>query len=125
MPWHSETKGNVAASNINSLEATMQEFISTTKTMLQEHSTSIKHQGNMLLTQGALFQSHSSSLRALETQVTKRNGKEQCSALFLRSGKEINKEDKLGGKYVEDPTPSHVQKEPKFLDDSPIEEDKR
>ncbi|KAL4383998.1 hypothetical protein GQ457_15G015910 [Hibiscus cannabinus] len=140
-----QTKGNASASNINSLEATMQEFISTTKTMLQEHYASIKHQGNMLQTQGALLQSHSSSLRALETQVgqiaqslhvrphgnlpsntevTKSNGKEQCSALTLRSGKEINKEDKFGGKSVEDPTPSHVQKEPEFLDYSPIEEDK-
>ncbi|KAK8698068.1 hypothetical protein V6N13_114199 [Hibiscus sabdariffa] len=69
MPWDSETKGNASASNNNSLEATMQEFISTTKTMLQEHSASIKHQGNMLQTQRALLQSHSSSLRALETQV--------------------------------------------------------
>ncbi|KAK8704997.1 hypothetical protein V6N13_048608 [Hibiscus sabdariffa] len=59
-----------------------------------------------------------------DTEVTKRNGKEQCSALTLRSGKEINKENKFGGKLVEDPTPSHLQKEPKFLDDSPIEEDK-
>ncbi|KAK8510799.1 hypothetical protein V6N12_009641 [Hibiscus sabdariffa] len=69
MPWHSETKGNTSSSNSNSMEATMQEFISTTKTMLQEHSASIKHHGNMLQTQGALLQSHSSSLRALETQV--------------------------------------------------------
>ncbi|KAK9006473.1 hypothetical protein V6N11_035510 [Hibiscus sabdariffa] len=58
------------------------------------------------------------------TEVTKSNGKEQCSALTLRSGKEINKEDKFGGKSVEDPTPSHVQKELEILDDSPIEEDK-
>ncbi|KAK8613604.1 hypothetical protein V6N13_101362 [Hibiscus sabdariffa] len=145
MPWHSETKGNAPISNRSSMEATMQEFISTTKTMLQEHSTSIKHQGNMLQTQGALLQSHSSSLRALETQVgqiaqalqvrphgnlpsntevTKCNGKEQCSALNLRSGKEINKDDKFGGSHVEDPTPSHVQKEPEFVNDSSIEEDK-
>ncbi|KAK8562494.1 hypothetical protein V6N12_010572 [Hibiscus sabdariffa] len=145
MPWHSETKGNAPISNSSSMEATMQEFISTTKTMLHEHSTSIKHQGNMLQTQGALLQSHSSSLRAIETQVgqiaqalqvrphgnlpsntevTKCNGKEQCSALTLRSGKEINKDDKFGGSHVEDPTPSHVQKEPEFVDDSSIEEDK-
>ncbi|KAK8554077.1 hypothetical protein V6N12_031055 [Hibiscus sabdariffa] len=145
MPWHSETKGNASASNNNSLEATMQEFISTTKTMLQERSALIKHQGNMLQTQGALLQSHNSSLQAVETQVgqitqalhvrphenlpsntevTKSNEKDQCSALTLRSGKEINKEDKFGGKSVEDPTPSHVQKEPEVLEDSPIEEDK-
>ncbi|KAK8713711.1 hypothetical protein V6N13_148922 [Hibiscus sabdariffa] len=129
MPWHSETKGNTSASNSNSMEATMQEFISTTKTMLQEHSASIKHQGNMLQTQGALLQSHSSSLRALETkvgqiaqalqvrplgnlpsstEVTKSNAKQQCSALTLRSGKEINKDDKFGGKSMEDPIPSDV-----------------
>ncbi|KAK8585387.1 hypothetical protein V6N13_076261 [Hibiscus sabdariffa] len=145
MPWHSEPKGNASASNSNSMEATMQEFISTTKTMLQEHSASIKHHGNMLQTQGALLQSHSSSLRTLETQVgqiaqalqvrphgnlpsntevTKSNGKEQCSALTLRSGKEINKDDKLRGKPLEDSTPSDWQKEPKFVIDSPIEEDK-
>ncbi|KAK8619703.1 hypothetical protein V6N13_135985 [Hibiscus sabdariffa] len=115
MPWHSKTKGNASSSNNNSLEATMQEFISTTKTMLQEHSASIKHQGNMLQTQGALLESHNSSLRALEiqveqiaqalhvrphgnltsnTEVTKSNGKEQCSALTLRSdkGEKLDKE---------------------------------
>ncbi|KAL4272348.1 hypothetical protein GQ457_13G013560 [Hibiscus cannabinus] len=130
MPWHSESKGNAPVSSSNLMEATMQEFISTTKTMLQEHSASIKHHENMLQTQGALLQSHSSSLRALETQlgqiaqalqvkphgnlpnnteVTKSNGKEQFSALTLRS---------------EDPTPSDVQKKPEVEIDSPIEEDK-
>ncbi|KAK8684264.1 hypothetical protein V6N13_040294 [Hibiscus sabdariffa] len=145
MPWHSESKGNAPVSSSNSMEATMQEFISTTKTMLQEHSTSIKHHGNMLQTQGALLQSHSSLLRALETQlgqiaqalqvrpqgnlpsnteVTKSNGKEQCSALTLRSGKEINKDDKFTGKPMEDPTLSDEQKEPEVEIDYPIEEDK-
>ncbi|KAK8698039.1 hypothetical protein V6N13_114171 [Hibiscus sabdariffa] len=144
MPWHSESKGNAPVCSSNSMEATMQEFISTTKIMLQEHSASIKHHGNMLQTQGALLQSHSSSLRALETQVgqiaqalqvrpqgnlpsntevTKINGKEQCSALTLRSGKEINKDDKFGGKPMEDPTPSDEQKESEDVIDSPIEED--
>ncbi|KAL4297482.1 hypothetical protein GQ457_12G015360 [Hibiscus cannabinus] len=69
MPWHSESKGNAPVSSRNSMEATMQELISATKTMLQEHYASIKHQQNMLQTQGALLQSHSSSLRALETKV--------------------------------------------------------
>ncbi|KAL4342153.1 hypothetical protein GQ457_08G025220 [Hibiscus cannabinus] len=133
MPWHSESKGNAPVSSSNSMEATMQEFISTTKTMLQEHYTSIKHHENMLQTQGALLQSHGSSLRALETQVgqiaqalqvTKSNGKEHCSPLTLRSGKEINKDDKFGGKPVEDPTPSNEQEEPEVEIDSPIEEDK-
>ncbi|KAL4291117.1 hypothetical protein GQ457_14G020990 [Hibiscus cannabinus] len=145
IPWHSESKGNAPVSSSNSMEATMQEFVSTTKTMLQEHSTSIKHHGNMLQTQGALLQSHGSSLRALETQVvqiaqalqarpqgnlpsntevTKRDGKEHCSALTLRSGKEINKDDKYGGKPVEDPTPSDEQEEPEVEIDSSIKEDK-
>ncbi|KAL4378750.1 hypothetical protein GQ457_02G023750 [Hibiscus cannabinus] len=121
MPWHSESKGNAPLSSSNSMEATMQEFISTTKTMLQEHSTSIKHHWNMLQTQGALLQSHSSSLRALETQVGQIA---QAFALTLRSGKEINKDDKFGGKHVEDPTPSNEQKELEVEIDSPIEEDK-
>ncbi|KAK8713253.1 hypothetical protein V6N13_148475 [Hibiscus sabdariffa] len=145
MPWHSESKGNAPVSSSNSMEATMQEFISTTKTMLQEHSASIKHHGNMLQTQGAVLQSHSSSLRALETQVgqiaqalqvrpqgnlpsntevIKSNGKEHCSALTLRSGKEINNDDKFGGKLMEDPTPSDVQKESEDVIDSLIEDDK-
>ncbi|KAL4363777.1 hypothetical protein GQ457_04G022960 [Hibiscus cannabinus] len=58
------------------------------------------------------------------TEVTKSNGKEQCSELTLRSGKEFNKDDKFGGKSMEDPTPSDVQKEPEFVIDSPIGQDK-
>ncbi|KAK8622160.1 hypothetical protein V6N13_097785 [Hibiscus sabdariffa] len=42
----------------------------------------------------------------------------------LRSDKEINQDDKFGGKSIEDPTLSDVQKEHEFLEDSPIEEDK-
>ncbi|KAK8702407.1 hypothetical protein V6N13_020762 [Hibiscus sabdariffa] len=100
MPWQSEAKGNASISHNSSLEATMQEFIASTKSLLHDHSISIKNQGNLLQTQGALLQSHGSSLRALEnqvgqiaqalqvrpqgglpsdTEVTKRNGKEQCS----------------------------------------------
>ncbi|KAL4301846.1 hypothetical protein GQ457_10G009500 [Hibiscus cannabinus] len=45
MPWHSESKGNAPVSSSSSMEATMQEFISITKTMLQEHSASIKRHG--------------------------------------------------------------------------------
>ncbi|KAK9034766.1 hypothetical protein V6N11_076823 [Hibiscus sabdariffa] len=58
------------------------------------------------------------------TEVTKSNGKEQCSALTLRSGKEINKDDKFGGIPIEDPTPSDELKESEDVIDSPIEEDK-
>ncbi|KAK8556164.1 hypothetical protein V6N12_002577 [Hibiscus sabdariffa] len=62
-------KGNASTSHNNSLEATMQEFISSTKTLLHDHSNAIKNQGNLLQTQGALLQSHGSFLRALENQV--------------------------------------------------------
>ncbi|KAK8601107.1 hypothetical protein V6N12_050949 [Hibiscus sabdariffa] len=121
MPWQSEVKGNTSTSHNNSLEATMQEFISSTKTLLHDHSNAIKNQGNLLQTQEALLQSHGSSLRALEnqvgqiaqalqvrpqgglpsdTEVTKRNGKEQCSALTLRGGTTINKNAKFGGEEI-------------------------
>ncbi|KAK8596898.1 hypothetical protein V6N13_001510 [Hibiscus sabdariffa] len=132
MPWQSEAKGNASTSHNNSLEATMQEFISSTKTLLHDHSNAIKNQGNLLQTQGALLQSHGSSLRALEnqvgqiaqalqvrpqgglpsdTEVTKRNGKEQCSALTLRSGTTINKDVKFGGEENTEATPSSTQNE--------------
>ncbi|KAL4271777.1 hypothetical protein GQ457_13G016270 [Hibiscus cannabinus] len=112
MPWQSEAKGNTSTSHTNSMEAMMQEFNSSTKTLLHDQSNTIKNQGNLLQTQGALLQSHGSSLRALEnqvgqiaqalqtrpqgslpndTEVTRRNGKEECSALTLRSGTTINK----------------------------------
>ncbi|KAE8661092.1 DNA-directed RNA polymerase V subunit 5C-like [Hibiscus syriacus] len=115
MPWHNANKRALSSASISSLEATIQEFISTTKTMLQDHSTSIKNQGALLHSQGALIQSHSSSLRALEgqvgqiatalqerqqgrlpsdTEVTKGPGKEHCNVLTLRSGTQINRQDK-------------------------------
>ncbi|KAL4377024.1 hypothetical protein GQ457_02G029850 [Hibiscus cannabinus] len=118
MPWQSEAKGNASTSHNNSMEGMMQEFISSTKTLLHDHSTTIKNQGNLLQTQGALLQRHGSSLRALEnqvgqiaqalqaipqgslpsdTEVTRRNGKEECSALTLRSGTTINKNVKPRG----------------------------
>ncbi|KAK8569207.1 hypothetical protein V6N12_007739 [Hibiscus sabdariffa] len=137
MPWQSEAKGNASTSHNNSLEATMQEFISSTKTLLHDHSNAIKNQGNLLQTQGALLQSHGSSLRALEnqvgqiaqalqvrpqgglpsdTEVTKRNGKEQCSALTLRSGTTINKNVEFGGEENTEATPSSTQKESEVSD---------
>ncbi|KAE8712804.1 hypothetical protein F3Y22_tig00110223pilonHSYRG00028 [Hibiscus syriacus] len=138
MPWHNSNKGGPSSSNTSSLEATMQEFIATTKIMLQDHSTSIKNQG-------ALLQSHSLSLRVLEsqvgqivtalqerrprhlpsdTEVTKPHGKEQCSMLTLRSGTQINLEDKFGGTPKDDSPPktSHADKE--VLEEAPEEEDK-
>ncbi|KAK8609108.1 hypothetical protein V6N13_025415 [Hibiscus sabdariffa] len=69
MPWHNFGKGAASSSNSSSLEAQIQDFIATTKTMMQEHSTSIKNQGVLIQSQGALLQSHNSSLRALEGQV--------------------------------------------------------
>ncbi|KAL4347644.1 hypothetical protein GQ457_17G008940 [Hibiscus cannabinus] len=112
MPWQSEAIGNASTSHNNSMEAMMQEFFSSTKTLFHDHSNTIKSQGNLLQTQGALLQRHGSSLRALEnqvgqiaqalqtrpqgslpsdTEVTRRNGKEECSALTLRS--EVREEE--------------------------------
>ena len=103
----------------------MQDFILSTKTMLQEHTTAIKNQGTLL-------QSHSASLRNLEsqvgqiatalqerqpgrlpsdTEVTKPHGKEHCSAITLRSGTQLNQQDKFGGKKSEDSLPEPVQEE--------------
>ncbi|KAK8523029.1 hypothetical protein V6N13_076254 [Hibiscus sabdariffa] len=131
-PWQSEAKGNASTSQNNSMEAMMHEFISSTKTLLHDHSTTIKSQGNLLQTQGALLQSHGSSLRALanqvgqitqalqgrpqgslpsDTEVTKRNGKEQCSAHTLRSGTTINKDVEFGGEENTEASPDSKQKE--------------
>ncbi|KAE8670896.1 Detected protein of unknown function [Hibiscus syriacus] len=114
MPWHNTNKGASTSASISSLEATIQDFISTTKTMMQDHSTSIKNQGALLYIQGTLLQIHSSSLRALEeqvgqiatalqerqqgrlpsdTEVTKTYGKEHCNVLTLRSGTQINQQN--------------------------------
>ncbi|KAE8684537.1 DNA-directed RNA polymerase V subunit 5C-like [Hibiscus syriacus] len=111
MPWHNQNKGVSSSLNTSSLEATMQEFIATTKTMLQDHSISIKNQG-------ALLQSHSSSLRALESQV------EQYSVLTLRSGTQINFEDKFGRKSKDDSPPTTSQADKEVQDEVPKEEDK-
>ncbi|KAK8690784.1 hypothetical protein V6N13_074310 [Hibiscus sabdariffa] len=125
------------------MEAMMQEFISSTKTLRHDHSTTIKSQGNLLQTQGALLQSHSSSLRALENQVgqiaqalqvrpqgslpsdteaTKRNGKEQCSALTLRSGTTINKDVEFGGEENTEASPVPKKKESKVQQEAQEEE---
>ncbi|KAE8655271.1 Mitogen-activated protein kinase 14 [Hibiscus syriacus] len=118
IPWHSANKRASCSASMSSLEATIQEFISTMKTMLQDHSTLIKNQRALLHSKGTLLQSHSSSLRALEgqvgqiamtlqdrqqgrlpsdTEVTKGHGKEHCNVLTLRSGTEINQQDKEEG----------------------------
>ncbi|KAL4386086.1 hypothetical protein GQ457_09G016850 [Hibiscus cannabinus] len=143
MTWQSEAKGNASTSHNNLMEAMIQEFISSTKTLLLDHSTTIKSQGNLLQTQGALLQSHDSSLRALEnqvgqiaqalqvrpqgslpsdTQVTKRNGKEQCSALTLRSGTTINKNVEFRGEENTEASPVSRQKESEVQQEAQEEE---
>ncbi|KAE8725369.1 hypothetical protein F3Y22_tig00008957pilonHSYRG00158 [Hibiscus syriacus] len=109
MPWHNSNKGGSSSSNTNFLETTMQEFIETTKTMLQDHATSFKNQG-------ALLQSHSSSLRVLESQ--------NCSVLTLRSSTQINVEDKFGGRPKDDSPPVTKQADPEVQEEAPVEEEK-
>ncbi|KAK8701652.1 hypothetical protein V6N13_020035 [Hibiscus sabdariffa] len=46
-----------------------------------------------------------------DTEVTKRNNKEQCSALTLRSGKTINKDVEFGGEENTEATPASTQME--------------
>ncbi|KAK9043644.1 hypothetical protein V6N11_071979 [Hibiscus sabdariffa] len=143
MPWQSEAKGNASTSHNNSMEAMMQEFISSTKTLLHDHLTTIKSQGNLLQTQGALLQSHDSSLRALQnqvgqiaqalqvrpqgslpsdTEVTKRNGKDQCSALTLRSGTTINKNVEFGEEENTEASSFSKQKESEVQEEAQEEE---
>ncbi|KAK8616740.1 hypothetical protein V6N13_116710 [Hibiscus sabdariffa] len=108
MLWQNDNQGSASSSNNNSLEATLQDFITTTKALLQDHVASIKSQGALLQSRGTLLQSHSSSLKALETQVgqiaqalqacpqgslpsdtdvTKAQGKEKYSAFTLKEAK--------------------------------------
>ncbi|KAK9035376.1 hypothetical protein V6N11_077418 [Hibiscus sabdariffa] len=143
IPWQYEAKNNASTSHNNSMEAMMQEFISSTKTLLHDHSTTIKSQGILLQTQGALLQSHGSSFRALEnqvgqiaqalqvrpqdslpsdTEVTKRNGKEQYSALTLRSGTIINKNVESKGEENTEASPVSKQKESEVQEEAQEEE---
>ncbi|KAK9045672.1 hypothetical protein V6N11_051581 [Hibiscus sabdariffa] len=146
MPWQSGTKGNASRSHNNLMEAMMQEFISSTKTLLHDHSTTIKSQRNLFQMQGALLHSHGSSLRALEnqmgqiaqalqvrpqgilpsdTKVTKRNGKEQCNALTLRSGTTINKDVESEGEENTEATPISKEKEFEVQDERQEEEGRK
>ncbi|KAK9045938.1 hypothetical protein V6N11_051841 [Hibiscus sabdariffa] len=114
MPWQSETKGNASTSHNNSMEAMMQEFILSTKTLLHDHSTTIKSQGNLLQTpQGSLPSG---------TEVTKRNDKEQCSALTLRSGTTVNKHVEFGGEENIEASPISKQKESEVQEEAQEEE---
>ncbi|KAE8726680.1 hypothetical protein F3Y22_tig00006570pilonHSYRG00206 [Hibiscus syriacus] len=92
-----------------------------------------------------LLQSHSSSLRVLEsqvgqitaafqeckpgqllsdTEVTKHHGKENCSVLTLRSGTQINVEDKFGGRPKDGSPPVTKQANPEVQEEAPVEEEK-
>ncbi|KAL4303086.1 hypothetical protein GQ457_10G011650 [Hibiscus cannabinus] len=121
----------------------MQEFISSTKTLLHDHSTTIKSQGNLLQIQGALLQSHGSSLRALEnqvgqiaqalqgrpqgslpsdTEVTRRKGKEECSALTFRRGTALNKNIEPRGDENTEVSPVTRQEESEVQEEAQEEE---
>ncbi|XP_039039599.1 uncharacterized protein LOC120177568 [Hibiscus syriacus] len=112
--------------------ASTKDLTTSTKTLMHEHSSTIKNQGNLLQTQDALFQRHSPSWRALENQVgqiamalhfrpqesfpsdtkiNKHHGNEKCSVLTLRSGGHINQNDKFGGKQLEDSSQGITQPE--------------
>ncbi|KAE8668890.1 Chaperone DnaJ-domain superfamily protein, putative isoform 2 [Hibiscus syriacus] len=59
-----------------------------------------------------------------DTEVSKTLGKEQCSVLTLRSGTQINVEDKFGGRPKDDSPPETVQAEQEVQEEAPVEEDK-
>ena len=96
-------------------------------------------------TQGALLQSQNSSLRSLETQVgqiaqalqarprgnlpsdtevTKNHGKEQCSALTLRSGRQINTGKQFKRKEKEE-TPIQEQNDAEQQEEKSAQEETR
>ena len=58
-----------------------------------------------------------------DTEVTKAHEKEQCSALTLRSGNQINVQDKFGGRRIEDSIPPTPKVEAEVQDDAPKEKD--
>ncbi|KAE8694437.1 hypothetical protein F3Y22_tig00110783pilonHSYRG00231 [Hibiscus syriacus] len=59
-----------------------------------------------------------------DTEVTKPHSKEKCSVLTLRSGTQINVEDKFGGKPKDDSPPTISQADKEVQDEAPKEEDK-
>ncbi|KAL4379626.1 hypothetical protein GQ457_02G024700 [Hibiscus cannabinus] len=136
--WQNENQGSASSSNINSLEATLQDFMATTKALLQDHDESIKSQEALLRSRGTWLQSHSSSLKSLETQVgqiaqtlharpqgslpsdtevTKAQGKEKCSAYTL-------KEARFRGETLREPNHEISHEESRLQDDSPSMESK-
>ncbi|KAL4334007.1 hypothetical protein GQ457_07G008260 [Hibiscus cannabinus] len=136
MLWQNDNQGSASSSNINSLEDTLVDFMTTTKALLQDHAVSIKSQEALLQSRGTLLQSHSSSLKALETQVgqiaqalharphgslpsdtkvTKPQGNEKCSASTL-------KEAKFGGETLGEPNHEILFEESRLHDDSPLME---
>ncbi|KAL4376644.1 hypothetical protein GQ457_02G032840 [Hibiscus cannabinus] len=88
MPWHNSNKGAASSSNSSSLEAQIQDFIATTKTMMQEHSATMKNQGVGQI--ASALQERQQGRLPSDTEVTKAHNREHCSALTLRSGTQIN-----------------------------------
>ncbi|KAK8697859.1 hypothetical protein V6N13_113994 [Hibiscus sabdariffa] len=77
MPGQSEAKGNASTSHNNSMEAS--------------HGSSLRALENQVGQIAQALQVRPQGSLPSHTEVTKRNGKEQCSALILRSGTAINK----------------------------------
>ncbi|KAL4368063.1 hypothetical protein GQ457_05G015080 [Hibiscus cannabinus] len=59
-----------------------------------------------------------------DTQVTKAHNREHCSALTLRSGTQINVQDKFGGKNEEDSNPNTKKAEEELQEEALVEKDK-
>ena len=59
-----------------------------------------------------------------DTEVTKAHGKEQCSALTLRSGTQINVQDKFGGKRIDDSIPPTSEAEAEVQDGASKEKER-
>ncbi|KAL4308126.1 hypothetical protein GQ457_01G018310 [Hibiscus cannabinus] len=113
MLWQNDSEGSASSSNINSLEATLLDFMTTTKALLEDHVASIKSQGALLQSRGTLLQSNPLS----DTEVTKAQGKEKCSAFTL-------KEAKFGGETLGEPSHEMLHEESRLQDDSPSMESK-
>ncbi|KAK8705031.1 hypothetical protein V6N13_048642 [Hibiscus sabdariffa] len=63
-------------------------------------------------------------ITATNTEVTKAHNKEHCSALTLRSGTQINIQDKFGGKKKDDSNPNTEKAEVEVQEEALVEKDK-
>ncbi|KAL4278505.1 hypothetical protein GQ457_03G013430 [Hibiscus cannabinus] len=108
MPWQSEAKGNASTSHNNSMEAMMQEFISALENQVGQivQALQVRPQGSL----------------PSDTEVTKRNDKEQCTALTLRSGTTINKNVEFEGKENTEASPVPKHKEFEVQEEAQEEE---